>query len=197
MNKFGLRALLPAVFVTASTLFSLTSATPAAAYSVISLQGDVGSMTFVDDVPTPGGNCRYGSNGHLNRVSVHDPVLLADQDVGFGGLQWVGFSFLVQQYFADQARYETIYSSSVAKKQAKIDVAAQFDTRTWDIPQSLNRPVRIVVTAKWYQLGSKTAVAGLIKVGVEYYGATKGTKERSVAYRCPPTFPAAPPPWPY
>ena len=193
MNRLHLRAVLPAFALAASTLLSLASAGPVAAYSVLSLVGDVGSLTYVDDVPTPGAICRYGSNGHINRVSVHDPVLLADQDAGFGGLQWVGFSFKVQQYFPDQSRYETIYSSSVVKRQAKIDVPAQFDTRTWDVPQSVSRDLRVVVTAKWYEMGSKTAVAGSIKVAVEWYRATKGTKERNVGYRCPPTYPAAPP----
>jgi hypothetical protein len=187
MNRPGVRAILPAILVAISTLFALTTATPAAAASVLSLKGNYGSVTLPDSggPDAYGARCVYASNGHLDRGSVRGPAVLANPALGLGVQQWVGVSFRLQSYdVLTNPQYRTIFTSSVIKKQAAIDVAAEFDRRSWDVPQSLSKPVRVVVVVTWYKPGSKTTVDGSMKIAIDEYDATKGANQRSMIYRC-------------
>ena len=65
----------------------------------------------------------------------------------------------------------------MVKKLAAIDLAAQFDRRSWDVPDQFGKRVRVVVVATWYKPGSKTTVDGSMKIAPSYYEAIKGPSE--------------------
>ena len=173
-----------------AAVFTLSAAPSAAAYSVLTLSGNYGQMTFSDG---PGAKCIYGSDGHIDRVSVRGATLVA-RDATFGlDQQWVGYSFKVQRFDYDpadpfQPPYTTIYSSSVVKKLANDAQAVSFDRRAWSVPNNLARAIRVVVTGTWYKPGSKTQVDGTIKLAVEYFGMTRGATEKLQYWRCPANF---------
>lgn len=191
MRTSGIRALLRTALLLGGAVLTLSAAPSAAAYSVLTLSGNYGHMTFSDG---PGAKCIYGSDGHLDRVSVRGASLLA-RDATFGqDEQWVGYSFKVQRFDHDPAdpfeqhAYTTIYTSPVVKKIATDAQPAVFDRRAWTAPQSLEREVRVVVTGTWYKHGSKTQVDGTIKLGVEYYRATRGAAEKLFYWRCTASY---------
>ena len=190
----GIRALFRAGLLLSTAVLSLGIAQPTAALSVLTLSGNYGSMTFSDATETgAGAKCIYGSDGHLDRVSVRGAELLADDSTWGTDQQWVGLSFKVQRFYYDPADpflvpYKTIYTSPVVKKLASDSAPAVFDRRGWDVPAQLGRDIRVVVIANWYRPGSKTEVDGTIKFAVEWYRSTRGTTARFDYRRCHAQF---------
>lgn len=158
---------------------------PAAAATVISQTGNVGSYVIHDNQNTTrGADCDYettmethhGSNAFwLDALKVRGPQINAYNDHS-GTKQYVGWQFKVQDAPASSSTFTTFYTSSVVKQKVNVSTGFQFDHRVWKAPE--NPPAdtnwRVLVILKWFKRGTTTVVQGKVTASIDYYHVKGG-----------------------
>jgi len=159
---------------------------PAAAATVISQSGSIGSYVIHDNHDsTRGADCDYettkethhGSNAYwLDALKVRGPQINAYNDHS-GTKQYVGWQFKVQDEPASATdAWTTFYTSSVVKQKVNVASGFQFDHRVWKAPE--NPPAdtnwRVVVILKWFTRGTTTTVQGKVTASIDYYHVKGG-----------------------
>jgi hypothetical protein len=172
----------PVMMLGSALLALLFAAQPAAAATVISQSGTIGTYQFQDNQNTTrGADCVYATNGSpgehkLKTLKIRGPKIFAYNDHS-GTKQYVGWKFLVQsEPVSATDAFTTFFSSSVVKERVNVSAGFQFGSRNWTAPGNVtsNTNWRVVVVLFWYKRSGSTTVQGKLTASYDYYHVKGG-----------------------
>jgi hypothetical protein len=162
-----------AATVAALALVGSAMAAPVSAFKETKSSGATGFYTINDDAFSPGAACRYENNPGKKRdetnkvqsrkIFTHGP---------WAQMSWVGHRVIVQQRRNASKPWKVRWSSSVRKGRANDTEVVFFGPRSFKTPENHRMQYRVVHKLIYYQKGSKTKQAGMVRGNVEVYKHT-------------------------
>jgi hypothetical protein len=165
-----LRSIRTAAVFAALMLAATVAAPSVGAFDLKVKTGDTGFYTVPDDHSTPGAVCRYENNPGRNRDETNK---VSTRQLWTHGpwekMTWVGHKVIVMKRKNSASSWKIAWKSSLVKKKANDTAVAFFGARHYKTPENHAKQYRVVHQLTYYEMGSKTHVAGKVRGSIESY----------------------------